>query len=114
MEEKYGLIKGMQCLLRKTDNTLFEAISEKRGIGIEDVKSMMQYNMFTINQFSRLTGLTVSVIHNKIRPILLGETYNTDLNFCYPFSDLDNEGLKFIVRDGKSEKLLKELNGIPL
>ena len=107
MEEKFGLIKGIECGFVKADPELIDQIAEKRGIPPEKVKEMLRYNMFTIGQFSKLTGLTVSVIHNKIRPVLKGDEYITDLNFCYPFPDSVERGPKFVVRDEKSDKILR-------
>jgi hypothetical protein len=106
MEEKFGLIKGIECKTVKTDQALIDALSKKTGIDSDKMYWMLRYNMFTVNQFSQLSGLTVSVIHNKIRPVLEGETYITELDFCYPHQDKENEGPKFIVRNAKSEKLL--------
>jgi hypothetical protein len=107
MEENFGLIKGIECGLAKADPKLIEHLAEKTGITTERLKEMLRYNMFTVGQFSKLTGLTVSVIHNKIRPVFKDDQYTTDLNFCYPFPDSVEKGPKFIVRDSKAEKYLK-------
>ena len=107
MEEKFGLIRGIECGFVKADPELTEHIAKKTGIPTEKVKEMLRYNMFTVGQFSELTGLTVSVVHNKIRPVLKDDQYNTDLNFCHPFPGTIEKGPRFIVRDEKAEKHLK-------
>ena len=107
MEGEFGLIKNLNCLLCKTSPDLISLISERTGLSTESVKSMMRYNIFTISQFAELTGLTISTIYNKIKPVLENGFYKTDLDFCFPFSTSVNEGPKFIVRNEKSEKFLK-------
>jgi hypothetical protein len=107
MEEKFGLIKGMKCQLSKTDPSLIEALSVKTGISAEKVKEMMLYNMFTVGQFSKLTLLSISTVHNKTRLVLEDGVYTSELDFTYPFSEPDNLGPKFIVRNAKSEAVLK-------
>ena len=107
MEEKFGLIRGVKCQFKKTDQEVIDVISAKTGIKPEDIRDMMLYNMFTVGQFSKLSGLTVSVVHNKTRPVLVDGNYTTELNFCFPFSEPDNEGPKFIIRDSKSDNFLK-------
>lgn len=107
MEEKIGLVMGIECKLSRTDMALIESIAQNRAIGVERVKSMMRYNMFTINQFANLSGLSVSNVLNKTRPAVIEGKIGTELNFCYPFQDNINDGPKFILRDEKSEKFLK-------
>ena len=106
MEEKTGLITGIECKLSKTDGALIESIASRREISQDKVRCMMRYNMFTINQFSNLTGLSVSHVLNKTRPSVIDGKIDTELNFCYPFQDSMNEGPKFILRDKKSEKYI--------
>ena len=93
MSETFGLIKGTKCLLRKADPEIVVTLSEKREIDPSLVKEMMGYNLFTVNQFANLSGLSVSAIHNKMRPILIGDTWSTELDFCYPFRDKDGDGV---------------------
>jgi hypothetical protein len=107
MEEKFGLIKGIECGFVKADPELTEQIANKRGIDPDKVKEMLRYNIFTVGQFSELTGLTVSTVHNKIRPVLKNDQYSTDLNFCHPFAGIKEKGPRFIVRDEKAENFLK-------
>lgn len=107
MEETFGLISDVECKFAKTEPDIIDALSNKTGKTPEMIRKIMRYNMFTVNQFSKLSGLTVSVIHNKIRPVLTDGKYGTELDFCYPFGDGDNEGPKFIIRNEKSEKILK-------
>lgn len=107
MEEKLGLVKGIECKFVKTDPALIESIAQKTGYTVEQVRFMMRYNIFTINQFATLTKQSVSNILNKTRPSVVGEVVGTELDYCYPFNDTLNEGPKFILRNEKSEKFLK-------
>lgn len=107
MEEKFGLIKGVECKFVKTDPALIEALSKRTGIDIEKMKGMMRYNAFTISQFAHLTGLAVSTITNKTRPLMIDGKYDTELDYCYLWQDKEGDGPKFVVRNEKSEKYLK-------
>jgi len=107
MEEKYGLVTGVECRYVKTDPEIIEAIATRIGKDQAWVKRMMRYNVFTINQYACLSGLGISTILNKTRPLNRNGELVTDLNFCYPFSDCKDSGPKFILRDSKSEKYLK-------
>jgi hypothetical protein len=107
MEEKCGLIKGFECKFAKTESELIDMLSLKTGFSVDEIKSMMRYNMFTIGQFSKLTKLNISTIHNKTRQVLENGVYNTELDFTYPFSEPGNMGPKFIIRNAKSEAVLK-------
>jgi hypothetical protein len=110
MEEKFGLITGVECGLVKTEKETIESIANMRALDPQYVKTVMRYNIFTINQFADLAGLSVSGVLNKTRqPVRNKENteWVADLNYCYPFSDKENEGPKFIVRNEKSDKYLK-------
>jgi len=102
-----GLISNIECKFVKTDPALIDSLAEARKITPELVKKCTRYNVFTVQQFSTLTGLDVSTIHNLTRPSVIGEEVGTKLNYCYPFPDNDGRGPKFIIRDEKSEKYLK-------
>jgi hypothetical protein len=108
MEEKpFGLIKGIKCQLKRTDKETIDRLSQKTQISPEKLTEMLFYNMFTVAQFSKLTGLSVIDIHNKMRAGIKNGEYNTELDFCHPFSDTENDGPKFIIRNEKSEKYLQ-------
>ena len=110
MEEKFGLITGIECKFIKTDLEIIESIATRTGIDATRIKVMMRYNIFTVNQFANKSGLSVSTVLNKTRlPVMNKENglWGVELDFCFPFSDLENEGPKFIVRNEKSEKYLK-------
>ena len=107
MEEKLGLLKGVECKFVKTDPELIQALVVRTGMNEDAVKAMMRYSMFTVNQFSDLTGLSVSHILNKTRPSVINGSVGVELDYCYPFRDKDNDGPKFIVRNAKAEKYLK-------
>jgi len=108
MEEiSFGLLKGIECRFVKTDPEIVEFISNKRGIGQERVREMLRYNIFTFNQFSRLTQMTIGMITNKTRPSVINGGYNTELDYCFPFQDDERKGPKFIVRNEKSEKYIR-------
>ena len=107
MEEKYGLIKGIECNLVKSNPELIESMSKRTGIDEERMKAMLRYNVFTISQFAELTQLAVSSITNKTRPLMVDGKYDTELNYCYLFQGSKSDGPKFVVRDEKTEKYIK-------
>ena len=102
----FGLLKGIECKFVKTEIEVIQRLSEETGIDIERVKLMMRYNIFTMNQFSQLTQLTLATVAHKTTPTIMNREYNTELDFCYPFADNEKSGPKFIVRNEKSEKYL--------
>jgi hypothetical protein len=106
MEEKFGLIKGVKCQLHKTDPELIKALSKRTGIDIDKLRVMMLYNVFTISQFADITGLAVSTITNKTRPLIINGKYDTELDYCYLFIDKEGDGPKYIVRNHKAVKYL--------
>ena len=74
----------------------------------KQVRMLMRYNVWTINQFADVSGLGVSTVTNLTRPILEGGTKIVlKLNTCYPFPDSFGKGPKFIVRNEKSERYIK-------
>ena len=110
MEEKFGLITGIECKYVRTDPEVIEAISKRTGIDSARVKVMMRYNIFTIGQFAELSQLAVSSILNKTRPSIVNKetgALGTELDYTYPFQSGKTEGPKFILRNEKSEKYLK-------
>jgi len=110
MEEKFGLISGIECKYVKTDPELIDAISQRTGIEPHKVKVMMRYNIFTIAQFAELSQLAISSILNKTRPSIVDKEtggLGTELDFTYPFQTSKTEGPKFILRNEKSERYFK-------
>jgi len=110
MEEKLGLITGIECRYVKTDPELIESIATRIGSTKEKVKAMMRYNILTISQFSDLTTLKASTIINKTRPSVIDRAtgvLGTELDYCFPFSSITSPGPKYIVRNERSEKYLK-------
>jgi hypothetical protein len=110
MEEKFGLITGIECRYVKTDPEIIEALAKKTGIDPMKVKSMMRYNNFTPSQFSELSKLAISTVTNKTRPSIVDKAtgkLGIELDYCYPFQGKDSEGPKFILRNEKSEKYLR-------
>lgn len=108
MSEKYGLIK-VEIRLVKKDEELISRIMKARNLqdGMEDaITSILRYNVWTIQQFMEISGLAQSTISNKCRPQYKEGNIDTELDFCYPFADLEGAGPKFIVRNEKSEALL--------
>lgn len=71
------------------------------------VKMLMRYNVWTVDQFCDVSGLAVSSITNLARPVFVDGKLTVKLNVCYPFPDSDGTGPKFIVRNEKSEKYIK-------
>jgi len=107
MEEKYGLLKDVECKFVKTDPTIIEAMSKRLDIPINQMKHMLRYNMFTVSQFADLSQLAVSTITNKTRPLMIDGKYDTELDYCYPYQDKEGNSPKFIVRNEKAEKYIK-------
>lgn len=108
MNEKIGLIKTNIRLVKK-DEELAQRIMDEQGVeevNEPTVYEMLRHNIWTTRQFSDLTGLAESTIANKCRPQYKNGELSTELDFCYPFADLDGMGPKFIVRNEKSESLL--------
>ena len=73
----------------------------------QQVKILMRYNVWTVDQFKDVSGLAVSSITNLARPSFMGEKLVVKLNVCFPFPDSDGRGPKFVVRNEKSEKYIK-------
>ena len=110
MEDKFGLITGIECKYVKTDSEIIDAIAKRTGIDPLRVKSMMRYNIFSVLQYSELSGLAVSSILNKTRPSIVDKrtgAWGTELDYCFPFQDCNDNGPKFILRNEKAEKYLK-------
>jgi hypothetical protein len=110
MEEKFGLITGIECRYVKTDPEIIEAIAKKIGKEPAQVKPMLRYNIFTVSQYACLSGLAVSTILNKTRPSIVDKStgaWGTELDYCFPFQDCNDNGPKFILRNVKAEKYLK-------
>jgi hypothetical protein len=105
--KKFGLIPGIECKFVKTDPSIIEALAKKTETPIEQIKCMMRYNMFTVNQFSQLACMPISTVTNKTRPAFKEGEIDTELDWCFPFQDKENEGPKFILRNEKSEKYLR-------
>lgn len=108
MNDKKGLI-NINIRLVKKDEGLVDRIISARNLSEEDresVRRMLYLNIWTIKQFMGLTGYKPSTIANKTRPNYTNGELTTELDFCYPFQNLEGTGPKFIVRNEKSEKLL--------
>lgn len=108
MDKKLGQHQE-DIYLRKKDEELVSQIIERRGFpesSRDQVYKMMRYNMWTVNQFSELTGLHISSINNMLRPSYRGPKLDTALDYCYPFKAMGSDGPKFILRNDKSELYL--------
>jgi hypothetical protein len=109
MERKVGLMPDTIVRLVKRDEELVDRIMIARdleGVFDDNVRDMLRYNVWTVKQFKDLTGLAVSTIENKCRPIYKDGEIFTELDFCFPFGHLEGRGPKFIIRNEKSEALL--------
>lgn len=109
MSKKHGLLK-IEIRLVKKDEELVGRILDSLAMGDredpENITEILRYNMWTIQQFTDITGLAQSTIANKCRPQYKDSDIITELDHCYPFADLNGLGPKFIVRNEKSEALL--------
>jgi hypothetical protein len=106
--ELIEVAKSVDVRLVKTDPDVIKKISERTGIDILKVKQMMRYNIFTINQFAKLSQLSLSTVNYKTRPALVKGALTFELDTVYPFQDSENAGPKFILRNEASEKLIIE------
>ncbi len=122
MEEEFGVI-NIEVAFVKTDPEIIKKLFARLNKeGIENkarnpyqeekqVKALMRYNLWTVDQFCDVSGLSVSTVTNLARPSFignkLGDKLGTKINTCYPFPDSDGRGPKFIVRNEKSEKYIK-------
>jgi hypothetical protein len=110
-----GLIEEELRLVKKND-ILAEAIIKNRGWERDAEKrdyvySCLRYNMFTMLQFSEMTGIALDTLHNHyLKPKLVKLKMESRLDICYPHRALESLGPKFIFRNEKSEKLLNRKN----
>ena len=101
-----GEVLNIEIRLIKNDPELNKAVATKIGKSPDYVKTRMRYNVWTMKQFSELTGKHISTITNMtIRPIMQNGKAIMPLNFCYPFPDV-TKGPKFIYRDERSMNYL--------
>jgi len=102
-----GLI-DLKPLLCKTDPKLIEEIAKKRGILLGVVKDMMRNNRWTVQQYADLISKTTQYVNFLLKPKVENYGIETKLNRCFPYPHAKNNGPKFVVRDEKSEKFLRE------
>lgn len=75
---------------------------------VKQVRTLMRYNIWTIKQFSDVSGLTLSGVNNLLRPSIVGgKLVNAKMDVCFPHPDSDGHGPKFIVRNERSERYIK-------
>lgn len=109
---EHGLIRGVEIRLVKHDEVLYDHIIKSRNILDEEqqvkIKDALRYNVFSLSMFSDMSGLAKSSISNKMRVLqdTAGEFY-TDLDYTYMFSGIKSLGFKFVLRNEKSERVLK-------
>ena len=122
MKEQRKGILNVAVAFVKTDPVLLKKLYERMNFeaGHEEtdekwmteaeVKNLMRYNVWTVDQFCNVSGLSVSTITNLTRPYFVGDgsdEVDVKLDICFPFSDAEGRGPKFIVRNSKSEKYIK-------
>lgn len=106
MKNTSGL-KKVESKFAKTDQETISRIAVKLSIDEAVVRDMMRYNVFTVNQFAQLSGMSVASVLIKTSDTVIDGVICSELNFCYPYKDLKGNGPKFIVRDDKTVKYLK-------
>jgi len=100
-----SLIKKLHARINLTDGHEYE---KEEWMTEAEVKALMRYNVWTVEQFKDVSGLAISTISNLTRPFFTeNNEVDVKLDICYPFSDSDGKGPKFIVRNAKSEKYIK-------
>jgi len=110
---EYGLIKGVEVRFVKFDEDLYNHVIKSRNISNEEdqgkVKEALRYNIFSVSMFSDMTGIPLSTVNNKTRILQSREgNISTELDYTFPWPSLKKFGPKFIVRNEKSEELLKK------
>lgn len=105
--EEIGLIE-IKPLLCKTDEVLIKRISQKRGIMTGRVRKMMENNRFSVKQFADIIGKTTQAVHLYLKPEVKGDNIEVRLRHCFPYPHKEGNGPLFIVRDGESDKIIKE------
>lgn len=105
-----GEIKDVIISLVKVDHDLIDMLSRKHcKLDKEYFRERTRYNAWTIKQFADLTGKSIPTITNMTnRPIFRNGEVGVALNHCYLFPGKDNKGPRFIFRDEKSMKYLRE------
>ena len=115
MEEEYGQV-NREVVFAKTDpeiiKKLFARLKEEKPEAYKDeqyVRNLMRYNVWTIDQFCDVSGLSVSTVNNLARPTFSAKENKvcSTLNYCFPHPDSGGKGPKFVVRNEKSEKYIK-------
>ena len=119
MEENNGLV-NIEVAFVKTDTELLSKLFTRLKEATKDckfpytnegqIKSLMRYNVWSIDQFCDVSGLKVSTVNNLARPnysFTEEKLVSSKLNYCFPHSDSGGKGPKFIVRNEKSESYIK-------
>jgi hypothetical protein len=119
MEDENGLL-NIEVALVKTDPDIIAKLlvrlkectkDEKNPYTDESqVKTLMRYNIWSIDQFCDVSGLKVSSVNNLARPVFSfseERLISSKLNYCFPHPDSGGKGPKFIVRNEKSEAYIK-------
>lgn len=113
MEEIIGLQQREIRLVKRNDSLvklIYDKVKEENPqVTMDLIKEMLRYDVWTVRQFSDLTGLAESTIANKCRPLFKNGKYVTELDFTYTHPDFKGDGWKGILRNEKSEKLLPQL-----
>lgn len=115
MEEEYGQL-NIEVVFVKADpeiaKKLFARLRKEKPDSYTDekqVKALLRYNVWTIDQFCDVSGLSVSTVNNLARPTFSAKENKvcSTLNYCFPHPDSGGKGPKFVVRNEKSEKYIK-------
>lgn len=111
MENKIGVIEDEIKFVKKDESLARRIIKAREWNADEEtltkVFDMLRYNMFTVGQFSSLSGLENPTIEYHLR-----KRFDKDgkvvcnLDCCFPFKNMKSKGPKFIYRNERALKII--------
>ena len=102
-------IDGVRVKKFKTSDHLIKRIAKQQRLDEKEVRDILEYNIITVNNLAKITGITKNHIHAKTKGyIRRGTQIYFPLNICDPFGD---EYMKFIYRNAKCQELIERKAG---